>query len=408
MNPKDPSAFVRELRSAIIALGSALVDAAAFLRREFPGSESRASSLESSGCLIMDSFIAMAGCIEGKSWPGSDVRMSISRIRVFTDEWMLAPSAPFTLQLYRVNVEFIRLATRPDVPADGRVLDGQAEQVLASYRAWRLGHDETERLRLAEARAQREAAAPPHRQVPHRPDPPSVIIAGEYSARVLDAWRSDAVATAQDNRQLADAHLIRGLVDHWLLRDPAQVRSDLASAAERMALALPTVQIHAWEYEQWQHLAVAVGHRGLLDALWALRREDWDTNRIRPVNWLICRIRILDLLHQGGSEAELRGLLEMSWIGLFADPLPPELAVDTPLMRNWHELLHAILDRDTAAFDRHLATRQELLAAHWTRGGGIAPLSLADLGGLALVRTARARGLTPAVLDAPYLALDLG
>jgi hypothetical protein len=151
----------------------------------------------------------------------------------------------------------------------------------------------------------------------------------------------------------------------------------------------------------------ACGHARLSDALRSLGRADWDTNRIRPVNWLICRIRILDLLGSDGLDSEIRGLLEMSRIGLFDDPLPAELAVDTPLMQNWHHLLHAIVHREVATFDRRLAERQTLLAEHWGRGGGIAPLSLADLGGLALLRTARQRGMAPATLDAPYLSLVL-
>lgn len=399
--------FVVRLRQAITVLGEVLPAAEAYLKRTAPAAyHGNAGILRSTACRLMDQFIAIADCLKAADWPQENRRMSMSRGRTFVDDWPLDYSHPLTDLLASVDTSFLKISSLPSFP-DGRALDDAAHAAIASYLAWRSGWDEEERLRRSQWSTKREAAAPPHREMPHRPDPPSVMIAGEYSARVLDAWRSDAVATAQDNRQLADAHLIRGLVDHWLLRDPAQVRSDLSSAAERMALALPTVQIHAWEYEQWQHLAIVVAHRGLLDALWALRREEWDTNRIRPVNWLICRIRILDLLHQGGSEAELRGLLEMSWIGLFADPLPPELAVDTPLMRNWHELLRAILDRDTVAFDRHLVLRQVQLAAHWTRGGGIAPLSLADLGGLALVRTARARGLTPATPGLPYLAFDL-
>jgi hypothetical protein len=407
----DPLVFVPSLRQAVVALSRALCNGAVPQTEDLEFAPVY-RGIAGKGVFLMDELIAIAGCLDpgSGSWPSEPIRMTMSRGHTFVDDWPLDPDEPLTVLIEGVDTAFLHLHARPPLPADGQVLDEPARSAVARYIAWRQGYDAEQVQERAARVAKREASAPPHRNLPHRPDPRSLLAARTYAHDHISIGTDPAGIerpTPSQQHDLAGSYLTRGMVDHWLQRDPAGIRSDLSHAAGRMALALPTVQIHAWEYEQWQHLAVAVGHRGLLDALWALRREEWDTNRIRPVNWLICRIRILDLLHQGGSEAELRGLLEMSWIGLFADPLPPELAVDTPLMRNWHELLHAILDRDTAAFDRHLATRQDLLAAHWTRGGGIAPLSLADLGGLALVRTARARGLTPATPGLPYLAFDL-
>lgn len=399
MQIPPPHEFVNQLRAALTEH-----------QRILELSEGRAMG-SVCGTLLMDHMIDMVEILANDQapWPGENVRQGMTRCQVFGDIWALPDDNRLTRLVEGVTFGFLRMTTRPPLP-DGRVLDEAAEAAIAAYRAWRPGYEEAKRQ---EALAWEAKVNPAARPMPHNPDPDALDDVRLYANSVIYACEDPvntawiAHPTSSQQQDFANAFLARGLIHHWLRRDPTQVRSDLSSAAERMALALPTVQIHAWEYEQWQHLAIVVAHRGLLDALWALRREEWDTNRIRPVNWLICRIRILDLLHQGGSEAELRGLLEMSWIGLFADPLPPELAVDTPLMRNWHELLRAILDRDTVAFDRHLVLRQVQLAAHWTRGGGIAPLSLADLGGLALVRTARARGLTPATPGLPYLAFDL-
>jgi len=261
--------------------------------------------------------------------------------------------------------------------------------------------------------AQEAAAGPKHRKLPHQPDPDS-LKKTHWHADGAVGMRTGLYGHAPRKpdspaawMKLASSYLTRALIDHWAFGDPARIRDDLTQASANVVMALPNAQMHAWEYEQWQHVAIISDHQELGNALRGLRREDWDTNRIRPVNWLICRIRILDLLCSDGLDSEIRGLLEMSRIGLFDDPLPPELAVDTPLMRNWHELLYAIIHRDVAAFDLRLASRQELLALHWQRGGGVAPLSLADLGGLALLRTARAHGMAPAPLDSPYLTLAL-
>ena len=112
---------------------------------------------------------------------------------------------------------------------------------------------------------------------------------------------------------------------------------------------------------------------------------------------------MLDLLQRSGTDTEVRELLEKCRLGLFVEKLPAELEPDLPLMRCWYHLLRAIILRDQAAFNQRLAERHELLAAYWKRGGGIAPLSLVDLGGLALLRTATARGLQPTPVDLPYL-----
>lgn len=395
----DPREFNALLRRAIVELQPALCQ---------PG-----DPLQGAGVLLMDHLILIAACADpGGAWPDATSRQRMSRCQVFVDNWPLPPRDPLTQAVEGVAVAFIHLQRAP-IGADGRVLDEASERSIAAYRAWRPGYDERVRAQVEAAYAARATRIPPARPLPHDPDPASLTEAGRWASEFI-AFHTDtaglgwiAAPTPAQQRAFADAYLTRGLVDHWLRRDPGRVRADLAEAATRMQAALPGVPVHAWQYEQWQHLGVALDHRGLLTALWELRRETWDNARIRPVNWLVCRIRILDLLTHGGAASDLRGLLELSWIGLFADPLPPELAVDLPLMRNWHGLLHALVHGEAAAFASGLAERQELLAAHWRRGGGIAPLSVVDLGGLALLRTARRRGLAVAPQSGPYLDIAL-
>lgn len=214
--------------------------------------------------------------------------------------------------------------------------------------------------------------------------------------------------TTETARMLADQHLIVAFTGHWFMAIAADTMKAMQRACDYAAYGLPSDPVlHAWTYEQWQHVAIAAHHKTLGDTLWELRRETWDHNRIRPVNWLICRIRILDLLHHGGTESDLRDLLEKCRLGLFAEQLPSELQPDFPLMRNWYHLLHAIIHRDQPKFDDRLVERQGLLADHWKRGGGIAPVSLIDLGGWALLRTAKLRGLKPAAFESEYLPRDL-
>ena len=209
-------------------------------------------------------------------------------------------------------------------------------------------------------------------------------------------------------KRQAEQHLIAALTGHWFLAPVADILAAMRRGCDYAVRGLPSDPVlHAWTYEQWQHLAIVAQHQPMMDLLWSLRREDWDTNRIRPVNWLICRIRLLDLLHRGGGEDEVRDLLEKLRLGLFVEQLPSELEVDLPLMRNWYHVVRGIVLRDQSIIDQRLAERQGLLAEHWTRGGGIAPVSLLDVGGWALLRTARLRGLKPAVAENAYLPREV-
>ena len=361
--------------------------------------------------------------VEIGRWRTSDNAPSASRIigsyhgQALSDEGNEFQHVPVMRTLRSLDSYTLHHVLDWDVPADG-VFDAETEAAILAFQPWDQEQDrQVDAFRAASeaTKQQHQAAAQPIRHLPHAPHVPSLDIIARAAADSLRAFAerlpgSDGLGdpTPAQARSLAEQHLITALVGHWRLAAPADTRAALGTACAYARIGLPSDPVlHAWTYEQWQQVAIAAGHTGLADTLWGLALSTWDTNRIRPVNWLICRIRILDLLHHGGSAADLRGLLEMSWLGLFADPLPSELAADTPLMQSWHGLLAAIIERDVLAFDRGLAERQRLLAEHWTRGGGLAAVSLADLGGLALMRTARLRGMQPTVADFPYLPADL-
>ncbi len=305
-----------------------------------------------------------------------------------------------------------------DVPPGG-VLDEVCSAVVAEFPVWsvRFNADRLARIN-AKQEIRRDAARarlPPSRLLPHDPDPDSIDIYRQASRDELAKWQprlpgTDGLGnpTAETARHLAEQHLISALTGHWFLKPIADTLAGLRRGCDYAVRGLPhDPALHAWSYEQWQHIAIAVQHQPLLDILWGLRREEWDHNRIRPVNWLVGRIRLLDLLHHDGTPEDLRDLLEKLRLGLFVEQLPAELEPDLPLMRNWYHALRGIVLRDPAIIAERLAERQRLLADHWTRGGGIAPASLIDLGGWALLRTARLRGLQPTVVESAYLPREV-
>jgi len=305
-----------------------------------------------------------------------------------------------------------------DVPPEG-VLNDACRAVVAEFPAWsvRFNAERLARINAKQKQRRDEARArlPPTRLLPHDPDPDSIDIYRQASRDELAKWQprlpgTDGLGnpTAETARHLAEQHLIAALTGHWFLAPVADTLAAMRRGCDYAVRGLPSDPVlHAWTYEQWQHLAIVAQHQPMMDLLWSLRREDWDTNRIRPVNWLICRIRLLDLLHRGGGEDEVRDLLEKQRLGLFVEQLPSELEVDLPLMRNWYHIVRGIVLRDQSIIDQRLAERQGLLAEHWTRGGGIAPVSLLDVGGWALLRTARLRGLKPAVAENAYLPREV-
>ena len=405
------ASFTTDLRHAITMLGEALPDAEDYLRRHVDERYARfAHAFRLSACPLMEEFLQIASLLEpgAPSWPDTRARSAMSRGRTFVDDWLLPYEAPLTVKLFRVDQCFLDLTAPPPLPPDGQVLDDHARSAIARYRTWRPTYDRARQAEESALRTAREAAAPLHRALPHQPDPPSLLMARTHAEGAIRqaAMTNAAHRSPEETASLASSHLTRGLVGHWLKKFITEVRADLECAADLMATALPDIPLHAWLYEQWQHLAIALGHSKLTSALWNLRREDWDHDRIRPVDWLVCRIRMLDLLHRSGTDTELRELLEKCRLGLFVEKLPAELELDLPLMRCWYHLLRAIILRDNTIFNQRLAERHELLAAYWKRGGGVAPLSVIDLGGLALLRTAKARGLQPTPVDLPYLPAD--
>lgn len=410
--PEQIASFTTNLRNAIILLGEALPTAESYLVANFGAWFARAvTHFRRKSIPLMEGFLDIATLLDSPSteWPTERERSNMmSCDHTFVDDWPLHPDAPITNTLFHVAWCFRHLAQPPPRPSDAQpVLNAEARAAAIRYREWRPSFDRAQEVEQNAIRAAREASAPAHRVLPHQPDPPSLLLARTHANDEIERATTNKTSrrTPEETAALAGSHLSRGLVDHWLRKPFTQVRADLERAADLMATALPNVPLHAWLYEQWQHLAIAINHPKLMSALWSLRQSDWNNDRIRPVDWLVCRIRMLDLLQRSDTDQELHELLEKLRLGLFVEKLPSELDTDLPLMRCWYHLLRAIILRDKTIFDQRLQERHELLATYWKRGG-IAPVSLVDLGGLALLRTARKRDLQVGQIDRPYLPAD--
>jgi hypothetical protein len=339
--------------------------------------------------------------------------------QVFSDAWSaFGNQVPLMNTITELDSYWYHNGNDWDVPPEG-ALDEASRVVVAEFVPWSKRYL-AERLVRIEAhqkqkRAEARARLPPSRMLPHDPDPESVNTYRQYSRDELAKWQprlpgTDGLGnpTTDSARQLAEQHLIAALTGHWFLAPIADTLAGLRRGCDYAVRGLSSdPALHAWTYEQWQHVAIVAQHQPLMEMLWNLRRETWDHARIRPVNWLVGRIRLLDLLHRDGAPEDLRDLLEKLRLGLFVEQLPSELTVDLPLMRNWYHVLRGIVLRDPAIITERLIERQGLLADHWTRGGGIAPVSMIDLGGWALLRTARLRGVKPVLFDHAYLPREL-
>ncbi len=298
---------------------------------------------------------------------------------------------------------------------DPIVLDTpEVRQIVADIEKWLAMNTERDRREREhrELMQKRQLAAIPNlRQMPHAPDHGSLVAAAAAFVNdpQADAQNQAAYSQRKDGawfEQSANLWLIRGLVDYYLGHEVRLVQGNLHEATRRFATAVTFgVRPHAWAMEQWLMTAIAVGNRTAVDALIALRLDDWDTARIRPVNWLVTRIRLaMDLWRK--DDSELSRLLEFSRLGVFVDKLPPELDPDLPLMRNWHHALAATVNRKGDDLTTCLRQRMDLRTEHFRRGGTSSPIALIDLDALALIRLARQRGLDPQV-EHVYLPLEL-
>ncbi len=339
--------------------------------------------------------------------------------QVFSDAWSeFGNRVPLMNTITELDSYWYHNGNDWDVPPDG-VFDEASRGVVAEFVPWSKQYLAARLARIEahqkQKRAEARARLPPSRMLPHDPDPESVNTYHQYSRDELAKWQprlpgTDGLGnpTVETARQLTEQHLIFALTGHWFLKPLAETLAGLRRGCDYAVRGLSSdPALHAWTYEQWQHVAIVAQHQPLMEMLWNLRRETWDHARIRPVNWLVGRIRLLDLLHRDGAPEDLRDLLEKLRLGLFVEQLPSELTVDLPLMRNWYHVLRGIVLRDPAIITERLIERQGLLADHWTRGGGIAPVSMIDLGGWALLRTARLRGLKPAAFESEYLPREL-
>ncbi len=299
------------------------------------------------------------------------------------------------------------------VPPEG-LFDAESQKAVDSAREWVAYY----RKAVADEAAQRkietpQTPPPDHLDLPHAPDPFMMELqwnAAREAYRAHTPERDELAVKMHDHAWLAtaaDQYVILGLCSWFLKRTFYHgLQPNLWRGSDCYFDALVYgAQPHAWDIERWLHIAIACRHAKLVDQLIALREEDWDTNRIRPVNWLVTRIRILMDLWRG-DDSRLAVLRENSRLGIFVDVVPEELKPDLPLMRNWHHLLTTVIDRDPQALTRLLVERQNLRIAHLQAGGTIAPTGLVDLDVIALLRIARRRGLTVTVTS-PYLPDEL-
>lgn len=334
------------------------------------------------------------------------------------DETMPFQDDPLIYTCEAIDSFWLHHGNAWDVLPDG-VFDSACRAVIAEFKPWSEHYFADRKARIErQIAAKREtdrAALPPSRRLPHDPDPASIDILHQAAREEVARWQprlpgTDGLGnpTIDSAVRLANQHVILACTAHWYLKPASSILASLRQACDYAVRGiLHDPALHAWTYEMWQHIAIVARHQSLSEGLWMLRREDWDHARIRPVNWLISRIRLLDLLHRGGAEEDLRALLETCRLGLFVEHLPVELERELPLMRVWYHLLRALVLRDQTLFDQRFVERQRLLADDWRSGGGIAAVALLDLGGLALIRVARLRRLVLPSTDSEYLSREL-
>lgn len=250
---------------------------------------------------------------------------------------------------------------------------------------------------------QRQAAVAASALVmPHGPSPDSLQQVRSWSlAEIAAKDNPDRLQQARDARDqaffqnLSSAYSIAGFTAYFWQQPLDEVvrllrrRCDLALEARRVGW-----QPHIWYVNDDLHIAVAIAHRLLADFIAQQNHQDWDGGRVRRVDWLSARLRIVCDLWRG-DERQVAFLLEEQRRQVFVDQREPELEPDLPLMRNWYHLQKALVDRNGEVFNRLLAERMTLRAASFTAGGTQAPIALVDVHALALCRLAQARGLAP-------------
>lgn len=384
---------------------------------------------------IMDHLVGIHDNLMARTHPGKRFRSINSPIWLFRD-W--DPASFYGGELICCFSVYERLNPAEFDQHVDVMLPG-IENAKQEYAVWREGYFTK---RAAEALARRKkmlASLPPAvKRLPHAPDHHSMTIAyeraEEYRPHSPDPtdeghrtyleryqkdpsqadWmpreKDDLTAMNQGCLRHADQAIIRGFVGYYLGNPLDEVRADLLRGCSLTAFRVGAGAHHLnpWEINDWLHIAMAVGHRGLAEALIGIRVEAWNTRDIRPANWLILRLRIVMDLWRG-DERQVSFLLEQERVGIFIDRLPEELEPDLPEMRNVHHLLKALAAKDAAGFNARLAERMAIRASHYIRGGTVAPIACIDVHGLALCRLARDRGITPTVdhVYLPYGIMDL-
>ena len=291
----------------------------------------------------------------------------------------------------------------------------EIEKIASQFEEWKKKYQTEEAADFqVELQRRRDYCAKHNwRVMPHLPDPKSMInqrdSALEYSKDNNSVERYMRAIGERDYtwlQRFATYCFIEGYTDYLLNEPLSVVAAHLRQGCEYANLAIEHgFEPHAWYVNDYLHEAIAVNHGLLAQRLVNLRQEDWDTGRIRPVNWLVTQLKLVMEMFSG-NEQYLAGLIETNRRGLFEEQLPSELEPDLPMMRNMYHLLRALVERDETAFNTRLSERMPLREAHFTRGGTIAPIALIDVHALALCRLARQRGMKPAA-DHVYLPMQL-
>jgi hypothetical protein len=361
--------------------------------------------------IFMYHLYSVRKCIRSGQYPDERERQMSYPGQIIGDNWDW--SDPLAEHLMDVFNDFLRQERfdLKEVPA----LEPDIEEIRQKFDAWRLVFEAEEDKRKKEELQQRrkDSQSKNWRGMPHLPDPQSMELQRwdsieRRTKNDAEAPLAEARAAKDDAffKALATACFIEGYTDYLVNEPLSKVISRLRRACDHAAQALQFgFQAHVWNINDYLHEAIAVNHHALADTIIHMRQEEWDTNRIRPVNWLITRIRIVMDLYEG-KEAELKVLLENERKGLFEEELPSELTPDVPEMRNFYELLKALVERNEKAFNQALAARMPIREQRYTVGGTIAPIALLDVHGLALCRLARQRALYPKI-DHVYMPLEV-
>jgi hypothetical protein len=232
----------------------------------------------------------------------------------------------------------------------------------------------------------------------------------ELQARLetLSALRAEALERSDAPFFLdsGEQWLVRGFVG-YLYEEPAPKLAEMFRRSLldfRTAFELGAVA-SAWDVWDWFLYSLAVSDTASAHFLASMPEDVWWKPWVRPISWLVVRLKALFAIFDGHGTQAARLLARLRAL-VFDEPLPPELKDDTPDIQNDWKLLDALHRRDAAGFTSALEFRENFRAAMFRIRGGAAPVGLMDLDGLGLCRLARERGMEIPFRH-PYLPFEL-